>query len=739
MVTVQSSRPRSQPTQLPTTVESLSAEQIRERINANDSEDVLKYFPSLLVRKRYVGDYNHAILSSRASGTGNSARSAVYADGMLLSNYLGNGVGGLSFPPRWGMVTPEEIASVDVMYGPFSAAYPGNSVGAVVDYQTRMPERFEVHGSLGLVSQPFNLYTTGQTDRAWQTSASVGNRRGDWAWLLHLAHTDSHGQPLTFASRVVSSGTAGAAGTAVTGAVADKNTTNAPIYILGTGTEYQTRQDHIKAKLAYDLSPTVRAFYTLGLWHNESEGRPVSYLRQAVGQTVYSGTVNINGRSYALTGADFVLSNESLNHAMHGLSVKSHSGGVWDWELAASRYDYLQDQKRQNAATNPLPSANSGGAGTVADGHGTGWNTLAARGTWRPQGSAHVVDFGAQQDSYQLRYLTANISGNWINDGAGTTASNVGGNTRLQSLYAQDAWAWSRTLKSVLGLRAEQWSADGGYTQIAGTAANSAWESRRERYLSPKAVLAYQWRPDTVLKASMGRAVRMPTVAELYGATSTTNAQYINDPTLKPEKSWTNELSLEKEWAQSLLRVSLFAENTRDALYSQTTYDATANKNISRVQNVGRIQTEGLELAYSGSDVGWRGLDLNASATYAHSLIKENSGFVSVPGDTIGKQQPNIPLWRAAAQASYRWDARWVASLGARYSGPQFRTLDNSDVNGFTYQGVSHFFVVDVRLLHRISKQWRAAFGIDNLANDHYWNFHPYPQRSYVAELQFDL
>ena len=37
--------------------------------------------PSLLVRKRYIGDYNHAILSSRASGTGNSARSAVYADG----------------------------------------------------------------------------------------------------------------------------------------------------------------------------------------------------------------------------------------------------------------------------------------------------------------------------------------------------------------------------------------------------------------------------------------------------------------------------------------------------------------------------------------------------------------------------------------------------------------------------------------------------------------------------------
>ena len=112
------------------------------------------------MRKRYIGDYNHAILSSRASGTGNSARSAVYADGILLSNYLGNGVGGLSFPPRWGLVTPEEIDRVDVMYGPFSAAYPGNSVGAVVDYVTRMPTRLEAHAAVGYVVQPFELYGT---------------------------------------------------------------------------------------------------------------------------------------------------------------------------------------------------------------------------------------------------------------------------------------------------------------------------------------------------------------------------------------------------------------------------------------------------------------------------------------------------------------------------------------------------------------------------------------------------
>src|SRR5262249_51787108 len=168
----------------------ITREQIQQQINATDSEDALKYFPSLLVRKRYIGDYNHAILSSRASGTGNSARSAVYADGILLSNYLGNGVGGLSFPPRWGLVTPEEIERVDVMYGPFAAAYPGNSVGAVVDYQTRMPTRFEAHAKAGFTTQNFDLYGHAERQNAWAASASVGDRAGALSWWVNLNRTD---------------------------------------------------------------------------------------------------------------------------------------------------------------------------------------------------------------------------------------------------------------------------------------------------------------------------------------------------------------------------------------------------------------------------------------------------------------------------------------------------------------------------------------------------------------------
>jgi iron complex outermembrane receptor protein len=741
VVTVNSGQPTSLPTQIPTTVEGITREQIARDINATDSEDALKYFPSLLVRKRYIGDYNHAILSSRASGTGNSARSAVYADGILLSNYLGNGIAnGTNYAPRWGLVTPEEIERVDVLYGPFSAAYPGNSAGAVVDYQTRMPTQFEAHAKISGFTQDFELYGSQSRLNGSQASASLGNRSGDWSWFINASATENAGQPLTFATRAVSSAAPAPGATVVTGAVPGLNTRNAPWLLLGGATQYQTEQQHLKVKVAYDVSATLRASYTLGYWKNGSENRSQSYLRDAAGRPVYSGNISIDGKGYTLAASDFGASNDELVHLMHGFSLKSNTRGTWDWEVAASIYDYAKDQTR--AATGVQPASLNGGPGTLQDQDGTGWNTLALKGIWRPEGlaGAHIVDFGFQQDSYKLRILKSSAVGNWLSGNAGAVLSDVGGRTQLRSLWGQDAWAFAPKWKTVLGARVESWTASNGFTSFgAGSPANTGYASRSESALSPKAALSYQWSPDTVLKASTGRAVRFPTVGELYGATSSVNSQYLNDPNLRPEKSWTTELSAEKDLGNGLLRVTLFSESVRDSLYSQTTFDPVANLNISRVQNVGRIATQGLELAYNGYDLGRKGLDVSGSLTYADSRIRENAGFVAIPGDTLGKYQPRVPVWRATALVSYRFDEAWSASLGARYSGQQYASLDNSDVNGQAYQGASRYFTADVRLRYQVSRQWSVAVGIDNLNNYQYWNFHPYPQRTAFAELNFSL
>ena len=725
IMTVTGGQPTSLPTNIPTTMEGITKEQIETTINATDSEDAIKYFPSLIVRKRYIGDYNHAVLSSRASGTGNSARSAVYADGILLSNYLGNGA---TYAPRWGLVTPEEIERVDVMYGPFSAAYPGNSVGAVIDYTTRMPTKFEGHAKATVVVQPFKLYNTNETYTAKQASTSLGDRSGDWSWWVNINRTDSHGQPLGYLTKTIS--TTAPAGTVVTGAVADQNKSLTPILILGTTTEYKTVQDHGKIKLAYDISPTLRAAYTLGIWDNKSENRPKTYLRDAAGNPVYSGDVTINGAKYNVANTDFSSSNEKISHVMHGLSVKSHSQGIWDWEVAGSLYDYSKDQLR--APTVALPAAASGGAGTITDQNGTGWNTISLKGIWRPQGmqGAHIVDFGFQQDNYKLRILKSNIAGNWMTDVAGSLDTDVGGKASLRGVYGQDTWAFAPKWKTVLGARIENWTTFGGYTKSSTSSLD--YNRRTENYISPKGALAYQATEGSVIKVSTGRAVRMPTVQEMYGSTKAPFTTF-NDPNLKAEKSWTSELSLENDLGNGLMRTTLFYEAVRDSIYSQTT------GTVTRITNVGKIVTPGAELSYQGNDALIKGLDLSSSLTYSNSRIKENEGFVTTAGDTIGKFQPRVPLWRATALASYRFTEKLTSSLGWRYKGAQYTTLNNSDPNGYTYQGDSPYKVVDLRVRYQMSKNATAAFGIDNLTNYQYWAFHPYPQRSYSAELKFDL
>jgi len=732
IVTVSGGQPTSLPTQIPTTIEGMTREDVETRINATDSEDALKYLPSLLVRKRYIGDYNHAILSTRASGTGNSARSAVYADGILLSNYLGNGIAnGSNYAPRWGMVSPEEIERVDVMYGPFSAAYPGNSAGAVVDYVTRMPQKFEAHVSAGYSSQPNRLYGPRQTFDGWQTGASLGSRAGDWSWWLSVNRTDSEGQPLTFTTATLASGVPGGAGTPVTGGVPGRNTLNQPWTILGAGTQYHTVQDQAKLKLAYDFSPTVRAVYTLGWWQNAGQGRSQSYLADAGGQPVYSGPVNIGGRTYTLSPTAFPLTNDAQTHVMHGLSVKSRTQGVFDWELAASLFDYAKDQQR--APTVALPLAATGGAGTLQDQDGTGWRTLAAKGTWRPDGmaGAHIVDFGLGHDSYRLAIAKNGVMGDWFDGPVDPAAvvSNVGGRTATTSLWAQDAWRFAPRWKAVLGLRWEDWRASNGYTAAA--AAQQSYASRSESHFSPKAALAWQWDSSTVLKASLGRAVRFPTVGELYGATSGGALSFVNDPNLKPEKSWTGELSVEKDTGNGLARATLFHETTRDALFSQLIPGST----VSRVQNVDKVRTTGVELAYSGASVFVRGLDLGSSLTFANSKTVADAAYPQA----VGKWQPRVPRWRATAWATWQPNDRWAYTVAARYSGRQYSNLDNSDVNAFAYFGASKYFTVDLRVRYQIDRQWSAAFGIDNANNYQYWNFHPYPQRTYTASLKWDL
>ena len=78
------SSPDQQRYQLPQTGEGITARRLEQTVNIVDSEDAVKYLPSLSLRKRNAGD-NQTVLASRVWGLNSSARTLVYADDILLS------------------------------------------------------------------------------------------------------------------------------------------------------------------------------------------------------------------------------------------------------------------------------------------------------------------------------------------------------------------------------------------------------------------------------------------------------------------------------------------------------------------------------------------------------------------------------------------------------------------------------------------------------------------------------
>ena len=279
----------------PNSKESADAAQLRTTTNVRNTEDALRYFPSLFVRKRHIGD-TQAPLATRTSGVGSSARSLVYADGVLLSALIGNNNNFAS--PRWGMVSPEEIDHVDVLYGPFSAAYPGNSIGAVVNITTRMPDKLEASATAAWNLQAFDQYATRGQYPAYQLAATVGDRTGPLSWFLSANHVDSKSQPLAYVT--VSQPGTSTGGTPVNGAFTDLNRTGAPIFVIGAGGFEHQKQDNLKAKVRLDLPSDVRFTWQTSLFLNSTDSHAETYLGDASGAPVYSGTLNIAGQKVSV-------------------------------------------------------------------------------------------------------------------------------------------------------------------------------------------------------------------------------------------------------------------------------------------------------------------------------------------------------------------------------------------------------------------------------------------------------
>lgn len=696
-VLVVGERPAERPA-TPATSASLDAERIAATVNATAVEDTLKYLPSLLIRKRNPGD-TQAPLATRTSGLGASARSLIYADGALLSALIGNNNSSAS--PRWGLVSPQEIARVDVLYGPFAAAYPGNSIGAVVNITTRLPDRLEATAEAAVAVQDFEQYGTEAIYPTYRLGATLGDRIGPLALFASYEHLHSRAQPLTYVT---------AAGTSAVGGYPDRNRLGQPITVLGAAAIPDQRQDRFKLKAALDVTPGVRLTYVGGLFLNATDARVQSFLANlATPSSFSSGYYRYDERHWA-----------------HSLSATG-AGGPWAWRATGTLYDFARDEQR--TPTTALPGAATGGAGTITRLDGTGWLTIDGELGWR--GGGHRLTAGAHVDRYTLaseRYLTAD----WRIGVPGALDLRAVGRTRTAAVWAQDAWSLG-DLTLTAGGRYEWWRAYRGGNYNRSPAVTAVQPTRRADLFSPKATLAYALTPALTARLSYGDAWRFPTVSELYQVV-TTPVPAIPNPNLRPEHARSQELAVEHRDRRGTARLSLFNEIVFDALLSQTGPLNGTTTLAAFVQNVDRTRARGVEAALDRTDVV-RGVDVQGSVTWVASETRANAAFPAA----VGKRLLQVPRWKATLVGTWRPAAGVSLTAAGRYASRMYGTLDNSDVVGNTYQGFYKYLVVDLRATFAAGEHLTFGLGVDNVNNDRYFLFHPFTQRTVQADVRWRL
>ncbi len=709
---------------MPAVVETLTAESIK-RINAVETSDVFKYMPGSYLRKLYPGSTNSP-LAIRGNNTKLTARTQVLMDGIQISDFT---AAGNSNAPKWFMVAPQEIEFVDVIYGPYSAELSGNSMSGTALITTHFPEKMEAQVDTKFYYQNFKQYNTSEDLKGNNTYLSFGDKLGNISYLVWYNRLEVEAQPITYMTQLASVGKA-TVGNPVTGGTSDADPTGKSRIIVGSDGVKDITNNTFKVKLASDLTSDSKLQLTCAYWDSEQDSdSPETYLRDAAGNPVYSGTVDINGKSYTISPTTFTYSKRKMQDLLPGLTYSLDSPGGLKLTGTVSAYDKLDDTTRKSA-TAP-PAAESGGKGTITNSDG-GWYTGDLKAAYDVQSfGVHTLGAGYHYDYYFTDSETWNAS-DWRNDTQTTLNLDSKGKTQTNAIFVEDSWKIEDHWSVYLGGRYEWWNGfDGSKSTDASTGRiTTDLSDRNEDNFSPKVSTTFKPNENWRLRLSLALATRYPTVGELfYGGYNSQGIVNNANPNLKPEETFSKDFSITRTLGRdSEARVSFFEDDINDAIYSQTNYYT----NVSNYQNVDEVRTRGIELAWNKRRVFIDGLGVFTNVAWTDSVILRND---NVP-DSVGKTFPAVPDWRAKCVLDYAPTDRWTLTFAGHYASKQYGKLDNSDTEG-GYGGIDDFLVFDTKFSYKFSKNWLASIGVDNITDQLYHVYHPYPGRTVFAELKW--
>ncbi len=706
-----------------------------EKTNVTSSEDIIRMAPSVQVRRRFYGDTN-GVTAIRGSTNFQTNHFNMYVDGLPLHNPVQTKWNGA---PKWNLIAPNALDSATVFYGPYSAEHKG-SFGGTFDLKTRLPEKFEMSMEATGIIQPSSQ--NGRKEEVLtghKEFISAGNRFGDWTLFGFYNHLENEGQPQSFAASTPSVGTTG---TPVTGGYSTSTITGTPSIISADKGINENITDLYEMKISYDFNPDLRALFTLALEDTERNSQSRTYLKDAAGNPFWGSNVTVteNGQDFTANPSSFgnptLTGSENERKTLaYGFNLSGKLTDSWDIDTTASFFDAYKDSTKSSDFSQNDPRYATDKKGDVKD-LDVWWVDYSVK--FATQSLFGRNDLG-MMFGYQFNHSYLDIN-KYTVDSNGAVTSNLedsdGGSTQMHSAFMQADWDFVDNWNVMAGLRYDYWATSRGHINNQNGTGNLP--DRDASRISPKFSLSFTPLNDLTLRYSFSKAYRFAVAEELFDSSSNTNATNISDPTLAPESGYFHDFKVRYDLNEGYTSVSLFYNTIENEIMNTQTIRQTGGPK-NRTRGIDKTETIGVEFVYQQDHIMELPLALNLNGTWLNKEIKADANNPA----TIGNEWVRIPRWRANGILTYHTTEYWDNIATVQYRSKQHTNADNSDFVGHVYGASDEYVLVNFKSAFKmdVGNDITAKFsvGVDNILNEKYYDFHPYPQRTYFASIGLDI
>lgn len=706
-------------------------------INTVTTEDLVKFEPSLVIRRRFIGDSN-GTLGIRGSNMFQTSRSMVFADGVPLHYLLQSRWNGA---PRWTMVSASEIAQVEVIYGPFSAEYSGNAMGGVVLIETAIPEEREFHVDGSFFNQDFKAYGFDDNVDGFKGFISYGDRIGDASFYFSYNHLENTSQPQTFRDASFVSLNDGNADTA-TGGIFENDSVGNPRITYGDTGVVETQTDNFKFKFGYDFG-SWQSLLNVAYEDRESTNVGNSYISDSDGNTLWSANDQVqDGQNFSFNSSQLNANELNRESLSLGLRLKGDLTEYTRLEFNINHFDIIKDTDRSSVLNPQDPNFTLNGE--VTDYNDSGWNTAELK--------VVTSDFivpgvelisGIRYEDYELN-LDVFDSPDYAAGVKGDFTSRFGGQTQISAVFAQANWVISQHWDASVGLRYEYFESSNGYFDDDDDATQELdlflIPSESTDAFSPKFSIGYRPDDEWLFRYSIAKAHRFPIVEELFSQFEAFNTVAISNPELEPEEGLHHNIMIDKTIEDGYFRFNIFQEDVKNAIESQTDTTTTVRSFVP----IDEVEVWGVEFIFNKYNVFVDALDVRFNVTWTDATIVDNSSAesavdfdrsLSIEGNTY----PRMPKWRSNLLATYHINADWDVSTNIQYASDSFGRNDNTDNENDVFGAHDGYTRIGLKTAYQINDQWNVSLGIDNLSNDIAYVSHPWPGRTVYLNFSFDL